>query len=390
MMSRMIVCFLATFVANGLARFGYVVLIPVMILSGALTTDQSYALAIAILIGYIFGDFWLRWLTRYISAERCASLSFLLIGISFIVCMISDLPFVFTFFWRFLAGMASASLMILAAPLCLPLISARHKGKASGIIFSGIGTGAVVSGLVLPWIAHININFAWLSLALVALLATCYSFITMRPGQSVSHVNSNISVNKITEKFTISTPLLLLTLSYILNAIGYLGHTLFWVDYLVRFLHFSPASAGMSWVFFGAGAVFGSLISGSLSDKLGIKQSHIFILSVKTLSAIIAAFSVEYSWLNFSVFLMGFTTTGNVALTNTMALCVAGRSWFTRASGMLTFYFGLFQAIFSFIFSYWMKVSGNYFWLFIVCAFALFLSALVLLPVKLKSDSFSR
>lgn len=46
---RVFVCFLGVFVSNGLARFGYVVLIPLLILSGSLTPHQSFQLGIAVL-----------------------------------------------------------------------------------------------------------------------------------------------------------------------------------------------------------------------------------------------------------------------------------------------------------------------------------------------------
>ncbi len=54
---RVFVCFLGVFVSNGLARFGYVVLIPLLILSGSLTPHQSFQLGIAVLMGYVFGSF---------------------------------------------------------------------------------------------------------------------------------------------------------------------------------------------------------------------------------------------------------------------------------------------------------------------------------------------
>lgn len=380
MTSRILSCFLATFVANGLARFGYVVLIPLMILSGTLTSGQSYALAIAILFGYIFGDTWLRFLNRFMSMERCASLSFLLIGLSFLACMMTQWPFAFAFIWRFLAGMASATLMILAAPLSLPFIHPRHKGKIAGLIFSGIGLGAVASGFLLPWLANSNINFAWISLAVVALLATAHSYFALKPDAHTQPAVLSSHLPKPSVKLSVG--LWLLILSYSLNAIGYLGHTLFWADYLVRQLHFSSVIAGVSWAFFGVGAACGSLISGGLADKIGLKSSHILILLLKMFAAIIAACSININWLNISVFLMGFTTTGNVTLTNTMALYITGKNLFTRVSGRLTFWFGLFQALFSFIFSYWIKSSANYFALFMVCALALLLSAVALIPIK--------
>lgn len=62
-MQRFIACFLMTFVSNGLARFGYVVLIPLLILSGRLSQSQSYQLGIAILVGYILARFLLVFCT---------------------------------------------------------------------------------------------------------------------------------------------------------------------------------------------------------------------------------------------------------------------------------------------------------------------------------------
>ncbi len=76
MILRIIICFLSTFVANGLARFGYVVLIPIMIISGRLNENQSIQLGIAVLVGYIFGSFFINFLRKFISLENIAKLSF--------------------------------------------------------------------------------------------------------------------------------------------------------------------------------------------------------------------------------------------------------------------------------------------------------------------------
>ncbi len=83
MILRIIICFLSTFVANGLARFGYVVLIPIMIISGRLNENQSIQLGIAVLVGYIFGSFFINFLRNFISLENIAKLSFLIISLSF-------------------------------------------------------------------------------------------------------------------------------------------------------------------------------------------------------------------------------------------------------------------------------------------------------------------
>ncbi len=173
----------------------------------------------------------------------------------------------------------------------------------------------------------------------------------------------------------------LLVISYVLNAIGYLPHTLFWTDYLMRDIGFSSFTAGSSWAFFGIGAALGSLGSGLLSDKIGLKNAQIIILVFKSFSCFLAILSSNLWLLNVSVFLMGFTTTGNVTLTNSLALQIMGKAYFAKSSSLLTLAFGIFQAIFSFVFVYSLNFLG-YVWLFILCGVALALSALVLLPIK--------
>lgn len=379
MILRIIICFLSTFVANGLARFGYVVLIPIMIISGRLNENQSIQLGIAVLVGYIFGSFFINFLRKFISLENIAKLSFLIISLSFFACMMESLPFIWAWLWRFFAGVASASLMILAAPLSLPYVKERFRGRIGGFVFSGIGLGAVVSGFTLPFIANINIDLVWIVLGGVvfcAFILSLFSLRTLKRSKQTIHKDS---------KFKIPYGLWLLIISYILNAIGYLPHTLFWVDYLVRDLNFSTLLAGSSWAFFGIGAVLGSIGSGILADRIGIKNAHIVILFFKALSCFIAAFASDLFWLNFSIFVMGFTTTGNVTLTNALALKIVSKKHFPTSSSFLTLAFGIFQAIFSFLFAYLLKFLDGYFWMFIFCAFCLIFSFLVLLPIKIST-----
>ncbi len=379
MILRIIICFLSTFVANGLARFGYVVLIPIMIISGRLNENQSIQLGIAVLVGYIFGSFFINFLRKFISLENIAKLSFLIISLSFFACMMESLPFIWAWLWRFFAGVASASLMILAAPLSLPYVKERFRGRIGGFVFSGIGLGAVVSGFTLPFIANINIDWVWIVLGGVvfcAFILSLFSLRTLKRSKQTIHKDN---------KFKIPYGLWLLIISYILNAIGYLPHTLFWVDYLVRDLKFSTLLAGSSWAFFGIGAVLGSIGSGILADRIGIKNAHIVILFFKALSCFIAAFASDLFWLNFSIFVMGFTTTGNVTLTNALALKIVSKKHFPTSSSFLTLAFGIFQAIFSFLFAYLLKFLDGYFWMFIFCGFCLIFSFLVLLPIKIST-----
>lgn len=378
-MQRFIACFFMTFVSNGLARFGYVVLIPLLILSGRLSQSQSYQLGIAILVGYIFGSLFISFLHRYVSLESIAKISLLLICCSFLACSVESLPFAWAWVWRFIAGGASASLMILAAPLSLPYTTEKHRGSIGGFVFSGIGIGAVLSGFILPSLVSSfenGIDIVWYLLSFVSFCAFVFSLFALPmlnpPKQKSDNAHSSLKIPLF---------LWLLIASYVLNAIGYLPHTLFWVDFLVRDLGISEILAGASWAFFGIGAALGSLGSGLLSDKIGLRNAHLLVLTCKALSCFIAVLGTNGFWLNVSVFIMGFTTTGNVTLTNALALKIIGKERFATASSALTFAFGVAQAVFSFIFVYSLDFLG-YFWLFVLCGICLLLSAVVLLPIK--------
>lgn len=136
--------------------------------------------------------------------------------------MMESLPFIWAWLWRFFAGVASASLMILAAPLSLPYVKERFRGRiGGGGVFSGIGLGAVVSGFTLPFIANINIDLVWIVLGGVvfcAFILSLFSLRTLKRSKQTIHKDN---------KFKIPYGLWLLIISYILNAIGYLPHTLF-------------------------------------------------------------------------------------------------------------------------------------------------------------------
>lgn len=373
-MSRIIACFLMTFISNGLARFGYVVLIPLLILSGKLSQNESYQLGIAILVGYIFGSTMIHILQKFFYLEFIAKFSLLVIACSFFACSLDSLPFIWAWIWRFLAGGASASLMILATPLSLPYVREKFRGSVGGFIFSGIGFAAVASGFILPSLASKSIDLVWYLLGSVSLCAFFFALLTLK--------NLNPPKNKSnSHSLKISLFLWLLIISYALNALAYLPHTLFWVDYLVRDLHISENLAGISWALFGVGSAFGSIGSGLLGDKMGAKNAHILVLAFKALSCFIAVCTTDLIWLNLSVFIMGFTTTGNVVLTNALALKIAGKEHFASSSSALTFAFGIFQAIFSFVFVYSLDFLG-YFWLFVLCGIALIISALVLIPLQ--------
>lgn len=378
MIARIFACFLCTLIANGLARFGYVVLIPILSIKGVLSKDQSLALGVAVLFGYIFGSVFINMIKQYASLESIAKICLLFIAFSFFAFMIEGL-FVWVWIWRFIAGIASASLIILASPLSLPYIRQNKRGKVAGFIFAGVGIGAVLNGLFLPSIAEQSLNLVWGILGGVSLASFIFSLFTLK-SKNLPKVK-----DKATTTFNYNASFYLLIIIYTSISFGYLPHTLFWTDYLVNTLGFSSVIAGKSFMCFGIGAACGSMGGGMIADKIGLKKAYILMFIAQTISCVMAAFLTTPLALSTSIYIMGFACMGATVITMNLALKIVGKASFSSASSMLTFLFAVFQAISSFAITYILPFIG-YFTLFIISAIILGVATLLIPKLQTKDS----
>ncbi len=298
MLLRVLASFFATIVSNGIARYGYVVLIPVLILEQKLSEKESVALALAVLFGYIFGSYFVAFLKRFLSIESIAQLAFFLTSFSFFVCAMDFIGFLWLFIWRFIAGFACSALIILSMPLVLPYIKDKYKESISGFIFAGVGIGVLLAGFSLPFLAHISINLAWLSMGFFSFVLFVFSLFAFREKTKMKNDEKSI-------KLDLSLFFILLLVSYILNSIGFLPHSIFWADYMVRELDFNTILAGSSYSFFGFGCLFGSLLAGILAQKFSVKSVHIVIILLKAYACFLAISTTNLHLLNLSVFFNG-------------------------------------------------------------------------------------
>ena len=283
--------------------------------------------------------------------------------------------FLWLFIWRFIAGFACSALIILSMPLVIPYIKNKYKESISGFIFAGVGVGVLLAGFTLPFLAHINVNLAWLSMGGLSFVLFVFSLFAFRE-------KTEFKKDEKGTKLDFSFFFILLLISYILNSIGFLPHSIFWADYMARELNFNTILAGSSYSFFGFGCLFGSLLGGIFAQKFGVKAVHVVILLLKSYACFLAISTTNIYLLNFSDFLMGFGTMSNVMLTNLMAFDIVKKSLFINSISFLTFCFGFFQALFSFVFYLLSSYLQSYVFIFLISAILLFISAILLLPIK--------
>lgn len=390
----------ATLIGNGIGRFAFIALMPALIDAGWFSKGEASQLGVATLLGYVLGAWASDGLGRRYAVTTLLRASMLVCTLSFFACAFRDAPLAWYYVWRTAAGFAGAILMVLPAPVVLPQHDAAIRGRVSGIVFSGIGLGAVLSGLLVPmliagvglavvWgdktlpIAFRGVEGAWLGIGTVCLLLTLSAWRQWPPEADeppAATEGSPAAKEEIPADARLTVWLILI--AHALNAVGYLAHTMFWVDYIVREQGRSLAMGGFMWSMFGLGAAIGPLLTGNLADRFGLKRCLIAGFALKALAAAMPWWSSSVPALFVSSILMGVFTPGIVALISAYALQTVGVGLHRRAWGLATFSFSLAQAGGGFLMATAAPHLDSYHPLFLMSAVALLGSIACVLTIR--------
>lgn len=395
----------ATLIGNGIGRFAFIALMPALIDAGWFTKGEASQLSVATLLGYVLGAWASDWLGRRYAVTTLLRASMLICSVSFLACAFRDAPLAWYYAWRTAAGFCGAILMVLPAPVVLPKHDPAIRGKASGIVFSGIGLGAVLSGLLVPvliagvgvgviWgdrvlpLAFRGVEGAWLGMGAVCLALTVSAWRQWPPEASVPPAATVDGAPPPKDEIPAEArwTVWLILAAHGLNAMGYLAHTMFWVDYIVREQGMSLAMGGFMWSMFGVGAAIGPLLTGSLADKFGLRRCLIAGFALKALAAAMPWWSSSVPALFVSSILMGIFTPGIVALISAFALETVGAKLHRRAWGLATFSFSITQAGGGFLMATAAPHLDSYHPLFLASAMALLGSIACVLMIR-KPDA---
>jgi MFS family permease len=371
----------ANFIGNGIGRFAYIALMPALIGGGWFTKGEASYLGVATLAGYLLGAPMTNYLVRHIAVKQLLRAAMLFCSFSYLACAWPHLPLLWYFFWRTLAGCGGALLMVLAAPLVLQQHASALRGRVSGIVFAGIGLGAMASGTLVPLLVWHGLTTAWLGMGVLCLLLTAASWRVWGQAHSAPPGHAASTDSAPMSKAT-RTVVGLILLSYTMNAIGYLPHTLFWVDFIVRELHMSLASGGFFWAMFGLGAALGPPLTGWLGDHFGFRRCLIIGFILKAVGVALPLFSQTPLALFISSLLVGLFTPGIVTLVSTYTLDCVGAAHHRKAWSMMTTSFAASQAIVGYLMAAAIANAHSYRPLFMVSAAALLVSVLCIVAIR--------
>lgn len=359
---------LANMVGIGIGRFSYVPLLPLIIDGGWASAGGAAQLAAANLIGYLLGALGAHPLAVRLGASRVIRGAMLALLISLLGCALQP-SLAWLWLWRCVAGAAGGILLILAAPHVLGRVPADKRGRAVGLVFAGIGLGAVFSGFVVPAFGAARLQGAWLALAGCSALAILYAWPKFASDDLPRPAASGPLLPR--------GAMLALLCAYPLDAVGYLPHTVFWVEYLVHGLSLPAAVGGAFWAVFGAGAALGPLMTGMAAERIGFRMAVVACLALKAAAVALPLLSSSLPALFASSFLVGALTPGLVAVASGRVVEIVGAAGHQRNWAMMTFLYALMQALGGYAMAALYGALHSFGLLFAIGAAALVVAALI-------------
>lgn len=364
----------ATLVGNGIGRFAYIALIPVIIQQAWFNRADAIWLGAATLLGYLLGAPLVPVLSRRVPIKTLLRVGMLICSLSYLVCAWQGGGFYWFAWWRTLAGVCGAILMVLAPYLVLSSNATKFRGRIGGIVFSGVGFGIVISGTVIPVIVSWGLPTIWLVLGSICFALTVLTWNSWVLTLGTQERNETQRDEPVTT--SVRWPMVLLLAAYALNAIGYLPHTLFWVDFVVIELHYSFAVGGIFWAVFGMGAALGPFLTGPIADRFGFPKTLFFAFLLKGIGVALPLFDTSAFALALSSFLVGLFTPSIAGAVSSYAMKVVGLVQHRKYWARLTFSFASTQALVGFLMVFGIGSHESYRWLFIISATALLISAI--------------
>lgn len=363
-----VIALCATSLGIGILRFAYTAIMP-------MTIDQNWwdiafasDLANANLVGYFIGAILA---IKFISeswVSRSLILSALFGSFSLLGCGIADLPDLWYLFWRLISGIAGGLLMVLGPSYSLKRVEPEQKYKLSLIAFSGIGLGVLLTTTLLPQLGHYGVAVAWYALAAIGLFLTLALALMLRPLR-----HTEIHHNQLTHTNTPLTPkqyyvVALVMLTYFMSAVGYIPHSIYWVDFVVHHLNHSQNFANMLWMVYGLGSVFGAITTYMCLQRWTSYATLWRLYFLYAIAVALPNFWTQTPILVVSSFLSGLLNPATVSLTATLLSELVPSSLQRQIWGIAVVVFAIAQFSAGFLFTYLLQHALPYPQIYLIAA----------------------
>jgi predicted MFS family arabinose efflux permease len=362
-------------ISHGIGRFGYPPLIPALIEAKWFSVAQADYLGAGNLTGYILGSMCGTILNRYIPSVTLIRVMLLATAASFALCAF-PLSFPLYFIIRLLAGFAGGVIMVVTAPTIFKHTSANRKGLIGGIIFAGVGIGIALAGTIIPFLVKQGLKTTWLTFSGVSLLLILMVWKGWPQGSNEKHLKETINQSENTSVLW-SKSIIFLLISYACNAVGFVPHTVFWVDFISRGLHRGIEQGTRFWILLGLATALGPIVTGFIADKVGFARSIRISLLVKAVGVVLPLVSTASWSLALSSVFVGSLALGIASLASGRTTELVGHSQQKQVWSRMTITFSIAHAATAYILSFLFSIQHSYYLLFEIGAATLLIGSIL-------------
>ncbi|MBC5850552.1 YbfB/YjiJ family MFS transporter [Vibrio metschnikovii] len=351
----------STLIGIGLSRFAFTPLIPMLSSEGWFSVIETSYLGSLNLLGYLIGALSAHRLAQQVGDRLLLTVAALVVSVSYFVCFL-PIHYLWVAGWRVLAGVAGGHLMVIGPAFALLHSHKNYRNAVMTMIFMGIGLGVVLSSAIIPLLLRFSLSIIWLAIGSLSLCISAVMIFGLRQLPAISH--SSLS-SEPSSSFAIGAVWLVIA-AYALDAAGFIPHTIFWVDYLVRERNFTQPQPQALWFWFafGGGCLSGPLMAKWLVSRFSWHRALWVAYALKAAAILLPVLTAQPLWLFCSAFIVGAMTPGIVALTAGRIAELVGTTLHSYYWGKATAGFALLQAISGGMMAYYYQHVAEYIPLF--------------------------
>ena len=370
----------AMFVALGLGRFSYTVMVPALAESGQLGASEAGTIGWINLAGFLIGAFASE-TARRLALRHEISVKALLGGavwLSVLALAASAVPYGFHWlaFWRGLLGLTAGLIMVQSLALTTAHVPERFRPRAAAYVFAGVGLAIFLSGTLMPLLLKLGLDWAWIGIALVGLCGAAVTHWAWR-AETAEPPERTPTASRVVGDRRMSA----LILAHFCFAFGIVPHTIYWVDFIARDLQQGVASGGLHWSVAGVFAVLGPWLTAGLAERIGTAWALVVAFLCLCIGIGGPALTSIWPVIWLSTVIFG-AQPGLSTLITARTRDLTERDAMPRAMRLMILASGAGAAVGGFVVTRLFHATGDYAMLFLLGGGAMALGALLTLPPR--------
>jgi predicted MFS family arabinose efflux permease len=265
---------LALVLAQGIGRFAFTPILPMMQEDAGVSLAQGGWLAAANYLGYLIGAVWA--MLHHARADRAIRAALAITAAATLGMALID-GLAAWLVLRLIAGVSSAWVLIHMSSWCAHALARLERPGLNGVVFTGVGAGVVLAGALCLALmtAGVGSRAAWLWFGAIGVVITALVWPVVADGEAAEHSTSSTALRW--------TPdMLRLVACYSAFGIGYIIPATF-VPVMAKQVIDDPLVFGWAWPLFGAAAVTSTLLAGALERVLSGRRLWMASASVMAL-----------------------------------------------------------------------------------------------------------